>query len=133
MMQRDILGKGLRFPIKPGADGRLSYLGGPEKVEQSIWLILNTSAGERVMRPTFGSNLHDYVFRPNDAATRGVLAQRTRDALLQWEPRIDVLDVRVDQDPGVLQQVLIRIDYRLRSNNAVYNLVYPFFLAESGG
>lgn len=132
MTQPSFLGKGWRFPIKPSSEGRLAFAAGPEKVEQSIFLILNTALGERVMRPTFGAGLHDYVFRPNDVATRGALALRVRDALLEWEPRIDVLDVRAEQDIDVPQQVIIRIDYRIRSTNALYNLVYPFSLSEAG-
>ena len=54
-----------------------------------------------------------------------------RDSLVQWEPRIDVLDVRVDSRPGSPTHLIIRIDYRIRQNNTLFNLVYPFFLNES--
>ena len=29
--------------------------------------------------------------------------------------------------------LLIRVDYRIRSNNAFYNLVYPFYIREGEG
>ena len=52
-------------------------------------------------------------------------------ALIEWEPRIDVLAVRVgfDRDPA-LGRLLIEIDYRVRATNTFYNLVYPFYLLE---
>ena len=58
------------------------------------------------------------------------MQQRVRDALIRWEPRIDVLDVRVEAPSAQKHVLLIRIDYRVRANNAFYNLVYPFFLQE---
>ena len=133
--EKDFLGSGWRYPVKPGADGRLAYQSGPEKIQQSIWLILGTALGERIMLPEFGAGIHEYVFRPNDAATRGMLSEQVVTSLRRFEPRINVLDVRVeqDQDPASAQRVFISIDYRIRASNSVYNLVYPFYLTESGG
>ncbi len=132
--QRDFLGRGWRFPVKPGPDGRLHFESGPAKIEQSIWLILGTSPGERVMLPDFGAGIRDYVFRPNDAATRGALRDRVLESLRLQEPRIEVLEVRVeeDPDPASAERVFIEVDYRIRANNTVYNLVYPFYLTEAG-
>ena len=130
---QSILGRGWSFPIKPGPSGRLPLLGGDEKIRQSIWLILSTAPGERQMRPEFGCGIHDLVFQPNTAALRGVVRARVQDALVRWEPRIDVLDVRVETPPGAQNYLLIRIDYRVRLNNAFYNLVYPFFINEGVG
>jgi hypothetical protein len=50
--------------------------------------------------------------------------------LVAYEPRIDVLDVSVDTSPGEPNLLLIRVGYRIRSNNALGNLVYPFYLKE---
>jgi phage baseplate assembly protein W len=133
-MERDagFIGRGWPFPITPGRNGRVPWLSGETKVKQSIWLILSTSPGERQMRPEFGCGIHDLVFQANTAALRGVVAQQVRDGLMQWEPRIDVLDVRVETDPldPIGSRLLIYVDYRLRSNNAFYNLVYPFYVDE---
>jgi phage baseplate assembly protein W len=126
----DILGTGWTFPVTPGPDGRLAFAGGEEKIRQSIWLILSTSPGERQMRPEFGCPIHDLVFQPNTAALRGLVQQQVREALTRWEPRVDVLDVRVETPPEERNHLLIRVDYRVRSNNAFYNLVYPFFINE---
>ncbi|MCA9908387.1 MAG: GPW/gp25 family protein, partial [Anaerolineae bacterium] len=62
-----------------------------------------------------------------------MVQSRVQDALVRWEPRIDVLDVRVETPPEARNFLLIRIDYRIRANNAFYNLVYPFFLTEGPG
>lgn len=127
------LGRGPAFPIKPGPARALPMAEGEEKVRQSIWLILATAPGERRMRPDFGCGIHDLVFQANTTALHGVVAERVRTALVTWEPRIDVLDVLVDAPVEATNTLLIRISYRIRSNNTVYNLVYPFFLTEGAG
>lgn len=133
-MALDFLGRGWPFPLKPApASGRLSFLTGEEKIRQSIWLILSTAPGERQIRPDFGCGIHDLVFEPNTAALRGLVQQKVFDALVRWEPRIDVVDVQVQTQPEARNYLLIRIDYRLRANNAFFNLVYPFFINEGAG
>jgi uncharacterized protein len=133
-LAQDFLGRGWAFPIKLMAGGnRLVVTGGVDKVEQSIWLILSTAPGERQLRPEFGCGIHDLVFEPNTAALRGLVRATVEAALTRWEPRIDLLDVRVDTGPEQRNVLLVQIDYRLRENNAVFNLVYPFFLDEGAG
>lgn len=132
-MEKDFLGRGWNFPVKPGTGGRLAFVGGEEKIRQSIWLILSTAPGERQMRPDFGCGIHDLVFELNVPAMHGLVQTRVRESLTRWEPRIDVTDVRVETPPEARNYLLIRIDYRIRSNNAFYNLVYPFFINEGVG
>jgi uncharacterized protein len=132
-LSQDFLGRGWAFPVKLVPGGLRSFVGGVDKVEQSIWLILSTAPGERRLRPEFGCGIHDLVFEPNTAALRGLVRATVEAALTRWEPRIDLLDVRVDTGPEQRNVLLIQIDYRLRENNAVFNLVYPFFLDEGAG
>lgn len=129
-MERDFLGRGWSFPVRPTERGRLALLGGEEKIRQSLWLILSTAPGERQMRPDFGCGIHDLVFEANTAALRGMVQDKVREALTRWEPRIDVVDVRVETPPEARNYLLIDIDYRVRANNSLFNLVYPFFLDE---
>jgi hypothetical protein len=130
---KDIIGRGWAFTVKPAADGRLHFIGGEEKIRQSIWIILGTAPGERQMLPEFGCGIHDLVFQANTAALRGMLVEKVRTALVRWEPRIDVLDVRVESAVEARNYLYINIDYRIRINNAFYNLVYPFFINEGAG
>lgn len=132
-MARDFHGRGWSYPIRTGANGRLAWLGGEDKIRQSVWLVLGTAPGERQMRPEFGCGIHDLVFQPITASLLGLVREEVREALGRWEPRIEVVDVRVEQPPGALNHLLIRIDYRILTHNALYNLVYPFFINEGAG
>lgn len=128
-MASSFLGRGWAFPIRTEA-GRLRLVDGPESIDQAIRIILGTSEGERVMRPEFGCGIRELVMEANTAALHGRVQAKVREALIRWEPRIDVLNVRVEAPSDQKNLLFIHIDYRVRSNNAFYNLVYPFFLQE---
>ena len=81
-MPKIFLGKGWGFPVAAGADGTLRLAEYEERVRQSIWIILGTAKGERVMRPDFGCGIYDLVFSPNTPDTAGKVAQAVRQALL---------------------------------------------------
>jgi phage baseplate assembly protein W len=119
--------------LRQEPDHTLKLTGGEEKIRQSIQIILGTAPGERQMRPNFGCGIQDLVFQPNTSALRALVVEQVRSSLTLWEPRIDVVGVSADVPPEGRNYLLIRIDYRIRSNNAFHNLVYPFFLNEGAG
>jgi phage baseplate assembly protein W len=123
----DFLGSGWAFPVQPDR-GRIRQASGEESVQQSIRIILSTAPGERVMRPDFGCRIREYVFALNNASTIGAATRAVREALAQWEPRIDLIDVRAATDPMQPRTLLVEIDYRLRSSNSRANLVFPLYL-----
>ena len=129
-MSREILGTGWKFPIRINGRGGFSLSHQEQDVAEAIWIVLATARGERIMQPEFGCGIYDYVFAPNNASTRGAIAYQVQQALMRWEPRIDLMDVQVEDDPSQANLLLIQVDYRIRANNAFHNLVYPFFLQE---
>jgi Bacteriophage baseplate protein W len=131
-MARSFLGKGWRFPIEVDRGGSIARAEYEDSVRQSIWVILGTAKGERVMRPDFGCGIYDLVFEVNSPTTAARVSHAVRDALLFFEPRIDVIDV--DVRPGEDgTTMLISIDYEVRATDNVFNLVYPFYLERSSG
>lgn len=127
---RSFLGGGIRFPMVIGPDGGFALSYGERSVAESLWLVLSTALGERQMNPTFGCGAHDLVLAPVSEATFATVAHHVRESLTTWEPRIDVLDVRVTQEGDLANVLLVAIDYRLKDNNAMNNLVYPFYIGE---
>ena len=126
-MIREFLGTGWSFPVKLDNEGKFENAKYEEIVRQSIWTILGTAKGERVMRPDFGCGIYDLVFEVNDATTAGRITEAVREALLAFEPRIDVRDVQVSSEQQV-EVMLISISYEVRATNNAFNLVYPFYL-----
>jgi Bacteriophage baseplate protein W len=128
-MNTEFLGVGVNFPLELGADGT-SLAGYESSIAQSIWTILGTAQGERMMRPDFGCGIHNLVFGVNNATTAGMAEFEVRHALLMWEPRINVTRVRVTPEQD---RLIVNIDYEINATNSRFNLVYPFYLERSGG
>jgi uncharacterized protein len=129
-MAGEFLGQGWAFPVTLDGRGGVAAVGLEDAVRQAVWIVLSTAPGERVMRPDFGAGLADLVFAPNTPATHGLVASAVRDALVDWEPRIDVLDVAVTADPAQPTRLLVEVDYAVRAINSRFNLVYPFYLQQ---
>jgi len=127
---RAFLGSGLAFPLTVTPHGRLARASGEAKIEQAIWFLLSTALGERVMRADVGCGAHDLLFAPGTAATVVRVTDQVRRCLTAHEPRIAVLDVEAETPPGDPSLLLIRIGYQVHANNAIGNLVYPFFIRE---
>jgi hypothetical protein len=90
-------------------------------------IILSTPIGQRVMRPTFGSRLHELVFAPLNPETLGLAELYVEEALTFWEPRIEVLEVTARSDPSQPSLLLVGIDYRIKATHDQRSLVYPFY------
>ena len=114
--------------MRTNSRGAIERAADETDVEESIRIILGTAKGERVMRPDFGCDVHDYAFAVVDTTTLTLISTSVREALSRWEPRIEVEGVETstaDLDAG---RLLVRIDYRVRSSNTHRNLVYPFYV-----
>lgn len=128
---RKFLGTGLAFPLRVTPRGGIEWASEERLVQQSIWIILSTAKGELQASPRFGCGIHDLVFANNTPSTRAQVAHQVRAALLEWEHRIDLVDLRVSEGDAP-NELMIAIDYRLRASHAYGNLVYPFYLSDLG-
>ena len=95
-MVNDFLGTGWHFPVKPDSNHRIAQSKNEEDIKQAIWIILSTSKGERRMLPDFGCGIYDYVFSSINSSTLRLIESAITEALIQWEPRIEVLNVETD-------------------------------------
>ena len=122
------IGRGLSWPLGVDHTGSIALTDGVPDLDRSIEMVLMTAPGERLMRPQFGCRIWDLMFEPVTPNLLGLISQAVRDALAQWEPRIEVDDVRPTQDGDDSGLVHIQITYRVKSTNDRRNLVYPFYV-----
>jgi phage baseplate assembly protein W len=128
--RKAFLGVGWSFPPCVAANGDNTTVMYEDDVQQSLRIILGTDQGERLMRPDFGAGLRSFVFGPISQTIMQKIKSRVQDALITWEPRIDVQQVNVKVDASERSKLLIDINYRVRATNTLHNLVYPFYLQE---
>lgn len=132
-MSDDFLGQGWAYPVTPDQRGDVELSAADDDIREAIRIILGTAKGERIMRPEFGCDIHDHVFSAATPATLNVIETSVRESLVRWEPRIDIEDVEAFTDDDNPNRILITIEYRVRSTNALANMVYPFHITEGDG
>ncbi|MBC8076368.1 MAG: GPW/gp25 family protein [Chloroflexales bacterium] len=109
----NVLGRGISFPPRIGADGRMVWSEGEVNVRESVQIILMTDQNERLMLPEFGGNLGSFLFEPNTSTTCHAIQDRITKALTEWEQRIALETVNVVPDPADPQGAIATITYRL--------------------
>ena len=126
------LGTGWSFPptfSRPqlGVD----MVSGLEDIRESLRILFTTALGERVMLPDYGCDLWRMVFRDLNATLSSEINDLVEQAIVLWEPRIDLLALHVGPDPDRDGQIRIEIDFAIRRTNTRANFVYPFMLREA--
>lgn len=133
-MHEDFVGAGWAFPLRLDANGGIALVRREQELEEAMRIILSTYPGERPMRPEFGSRVRDFVFASINTSTMALLATEVRQALGRWEPRVDVVKVRLDRDEADPSCVYIDVEYQTKQTNDRRNLVFPFYtIPEDGG
>jgi phage baseplate assembly protein W len=123
-----ILGRGWSFPVS--FNGRTVQLSEEEKdIKESLVILLNTTMGERVMRPDYGTSLENMIFESINVTTASIIINRLKRAILFHEPRITntEIDLVPDINNGFIE---ITVSYTIIATNSRTNLVYPYFLNE---
>ncbi|MCW7541373.1 GPW/gp25 family protein [Aquabacterium sp. A7-Y] len=114
-----LYGRGMGFPPRVGLDGRIVWSSGEDNIRESIRIILMTEPSERLRLPQFGAGLGRFLFEPNTAATHALIAERIRDALARFEPRVRVQAVDVTADQEDPHAAMATLTYRLVATQAL--------------
>lgn len=127
----NFLGRGWSFP--PAFSRELKEVVMTEKVEdieKSLRILLTTTLGERIMQPRYGCNMEDLLFESLDTATKTIIIDRIKTAILFFEPRIDAKKISLNTQNELEGEVLVEIEYVVPSTNSRYNFVFPFYRKE---
>jgi phage baseplate assembly protein W len=113
-------------------DGRFTFVEGDASVRDVIRNILLTRPGERRMRPEFGAGLQDFIHQPNNETTRSLMSGIIRKSIEQWEPRVEVEDVDVEQALSGVAAVHVTNRYRMRHSRTPAEFTLSLGLAGAG-
>ena len=91
---------------------------GLDDVEQCVRIILTTPKGADPLRPTFGSDLWQYIDYPIDVAVPSIVREVT-EAITLWEPRITLTSVTAAPDPNTVGRLMLTITWRLQLGSAL--------------
>jgi len=125
------LGRGWGFP--PTFDKASKSVGMLEEekdIESSLEILLSTRLGERIMQPNYGCNLDEMVFEAMNLTMLTYMKDLVENAILYYEPRIDLEKIEIDTSQELEGILLIIIDFTVRTTNSRYNYVFPFYKNE---
>lgn len=130
-MLKSFLGRGWKFPVQiDPTTGRFAMSVAEQDIRESIYIILATAPGERVMRPEFGCGIHDLVFSPMNSVTLGLFESRVREAITRWEARVEISKLEISTKEASKGKLEIDLTFVMLETNSEFNLVFPFYLTE---
>lgn len=127
-MFNSIVGRRWAFPPQLSDRNQISLTQDDAAIRQSIYVIINTVPGERVMRPDFGCEIHSLIFAPANQQTAAEAERYVREALERWEPRIILQELEVVPGGSEYGELFIRLSYQIKGQHDTRSLVYPYYL-----
>ncbi|MFA5245418.1 MAG: GPW/gp25 family protein [Pedobacter sp.] len=127
----DFLGRGWSFPPEFNINAQSVEM--TEKVDdiyKSLEILLSTRVGERIMQPKYGCNMDELIFESLDTATKTIIIDKVKTAILYFEPRIDVKKIELNTDNESEGIIILEIEYIVRATNSRFNFVYPYYRNE---
>ncbi|MCW3162451.1 GPW/gp25 family protein [Chryseobacterium oryctis] len=131
MKIKTFLGTGWAFPPTFNKlEATVETVSDEEDVFQSLHILLTTQLKERIMRSDFGCDLTSMLYESITITLLTKIKGIITDAILKYEPRIDLIDVQFfteDTNNGVIN---IEVTYRIRATNSRKNYVFPYYIKE---
>lgn len=119
--------------LQVGPQGRIQMVEGDDAIRQSLIILMSTTPGERVMRPSYGCDLRRLLFAPNDETTAGLAIHYVRRAIERWEPRVEIRSVdAAPDDSGIDGRLSIVLEYEVRATRRPGRIVQPLDLTGEG-
>jgi uncharacterized protein len=111
----------LDYSMEADAYGNVSFKEDSDSVKQAMIDILLTRLGEREMMPTYGSNIFYILFEKMTNFNTIRLQNEIKNALLNWEPRINVraVDVVAYPDSNYYEATITFNLIRLNTNESL--------------
>ncbi len=131
MENKSFLGSGWAFP--PEFDkitNENKIVSAEDDINESLYILLSTTPGERVMRPAFGCGIKSMVFESITESIITVMKDLITKAILFFEPRITLNSIEINTELVNQGTLLIHIFYTVRATNTRSNMVYPYYFIE---
>jgi hypothetical protein len=120
-MRKEFLGRGWQFPFQVNsATGGIAFSEYEANIRDCMSVIIGTRPGERQMLPEFGCRINEMLFAPNTEGTADMVSSSVKEALIRWEPRIEVESV--EAWPDQTGSIRVQVNYTVRSTGSADEL-----------
>lgn len=107
----------LAWPLSFDENGSARLNGLDEDIKQSLYLLLSTSRGERLMRPEYGCDLTQFAFESVDHSLISRIRSEILRSISRYEPRVDNVTVDISGTGESVGALIITISYVIRENS----------------
>lgn len=129
--EKSFLGRGWGYPVTFNKTlGKVNMVSDELDIRQSLQIYLATQRGERLLRLSYGSVMHEYLFERASYSNLNFLCETLKNDMRIYEPRIIVHKVKADSTNVTDGIVRFTVDYEIQSTNVRDNIVFPFYLLE---
>lgn len=131
MEDKSFLGKGWGFPPTfKNQSGSVIMVTDEKDIFQSLQILLTTALKERIMRSDYGCDLSALLYENLTITLLTKIKGIIENAILLYEPRIDLLGIDFFTENSTNGVVTIEITYKIRATNSRKNFVFPYYLEE---
>lgn len=129
--EKSFLGRGWGYPVTFNKTlGKVNMVSDELDIRQSLQIYLATQRGERLLRLSYGSVMHEYLFERASYSNLNFLCETLKNDMRIYEPRIIVHKVKADSTNVTDGIVRFTVDYEIQSTNVRDNIVFPFYILE---
>lgn len=112
--------KAISFPFRRGATEFPQSASDAALIKESLVQIVMTGAGERVMRPKFGTSVLAHLFENKNADLALLIRREIATAIAAYEPRVRVINIQVtSSDEGEVEVTISYIVVTTNENQTV--------------
>jgi phage baseplate assembly protein W len=104
-----------KFSLTPVGE-QLARVTNNNSIYQALRNLIFTRPGERLFNPNFGCYLTDLLFEHNIPENLSTGETFVREAIEAYEPRVELLDVRLSPSKNNEHEVFISISFRTINN-----------------
>jgi phage baseplate assembly protein W len=112
---------GVTLPLRKGNNGyfEVSYTT-KDQIKSNIKSLLLTQKGERLMQPTFGSDLKRYLFEPISSNLDSFIEDSIMEAINTWMPYVTVESIIYDTSNNLkdMNRIDLELKYSLKYSNS---------------
>lgn len=125
VIQNQLIGTGIIFPIKLTSQGRVEISGGLQLIRASIVNIISWPYANRYFLNEFGSRIYELTDEQNDAVLISLLRQFVIDSISNWEKRVKLVNVDINRNQ--FDSLNVELTYNIIATQQEDTFIFPFY------
>jgi len=103
------------YPFKNSDKGFYFELNSDDNsaIKSDLLHLILTRKGQRFYNPSFGTNLLQFIFEPNDSLTLNSIKEEIKTVVKRYLPKLEITNILVEESSESEYAATVRIDYNI--------------------